>query len=310
LAGFLGIASASAAAPLRHSAVSGNIPPSVLITCPQPSSLSEYVTIPRLVVGWQGDDPDGPGGLPVEYKHLLLGPGSEFPVSQAIADPNSLRDYYANHPNGPWAGWDSTGAGDPSAEFTNLPPDAHYLFVVVAFDEAGDYSPTFDLTTNMLQFRVSYIGYLGPVITLSGPGLDYRYPSGGYCPCPSAEVPVDIGAGLYTTFRWSAVEHTACGDDSVVAYRWALDIEDVSDQTPRTDEATDLTHWSAPSLMTTSATLPPFPLTDPPGTHRLYIEAQDHVGVKSLGIILMTVVDSPTGEVRTSWGSIKSSYRR
>src|SRR2546427_5324709 len=35
-------------------------------------------------------------------------------------------------------------------------------------------------------------------------------------------------------------------------------------RSPRVDEQTDLSHWSAPSLGATSATLPPFTLAHPP----------------------------------------------
>jgi hypothetical protein len=256
-----------------------------------------FVSLPALRVHWEGYDPDGPGGLPVEYKYLLLGPGSEFPVSQALVAPDSLRRYYAHHPLGPWAGWDSTGSDSPSAAFANLIPNEQYVFVVIAFDQAGDYSPVFSLSSNMLRFTVSFMGYQGPVITLTGPGLDYRYPSGGYCPCQSAEVPVEIPERRPTTFGWSAQAFTACDTDSVAWYRWALDIDDVTDQTPRTNEQTDLRHWSTPSPETRSAPLPPFVLANPPAPelHRLTIEAQDKVGVRSLGIIRITVVPSTNG---------------
>jgi hypothetical protein len=290
---------AASASPARRLAAGTNLPPTVQITCPTPSPLFEHYVLPSLRVVWVGHDPDGPGtGTPVEYKYLLLGPSSEFPVSLAIADPDSLRRYYAHHPLGPWTGWSSTGPATPSATFTNLITGEHYLFVVIAFDQAGDYSPVFTLSSNMLQFVVSFnTGYRGPVITMTGPGLDYTYPTGGYCACPSAEVPVDVPEHRPTTFQWSANATMPCDHDGLRSYRWSLDIEDLFDQTPRIDEQTDLSHWSAPSLGTTSATLPPFTLANPPTTemHRLYIEAADDVGLKSLGIILITVVPSTNG---------------
>jgi hypothetical protein len=69
-------------------------------------------------------------------------------------------------------------------------------------------------------------------------------------------------------------------------YRWALGMVDLTDETPRVNEATDLSHWSARSLDITSATLPP--VNPPPGrrlSELLYIEAQDTNGLRSLGIV-------------------------
>jgi hypothetical protein len=96
---------------------------------------------------------------------------------------------------------------------------------VVAFDQQGDYSQIFSLNSNMLHFVVSFnTGYHGPVITMTGPGLDYTYPSGGYCVCPSAEVPVEIQAGSPVTFHWSATALTPCDREGMRSYRWTLDI--------------------------------------------------------------------------------------
>ena len=74
-------------------------------------------------------------------------------------------------------------------------------------------------------------------------------------------------------------------------YRWVLDPADLFDETPRSDEATDWSHWSPRNLATTSATIGPFsPLGPKRETHRLYIEAEDLNGLKSLGIVSMIIV--------------------
>jgi hypothetical protein len=127
--------------------------------------------------------------------------------------------------------------------------------------------------------------YQGPVITLTGPGLDYTYPTGGYCPCPSAEVPFDLPAHQSVTFHWSADASGSC--TGIQWYRWTLDIGDVSDETPRIDEATDLNHWSVKSLGT-SATIGPF--STPGEVHRFLVDVSDMLGLRSLGIIRVTVV--------------------
>jgi hypothetical protein len=136
--------------------------------------------------------------------------------------------------------------------------------------------------------------YIGPILTLSGPGFVHHYPTGGWCPCPSAEVPVDVPKNQAVTFQWSADASGSCTD--VLWYRWTLDIEDVEDETPRIDEATDLAHWSVKSLGT-SATVGPFAN---PGVHRFYVDVSDHTGRRSLGILLITVVENRPPEVQSA----------
>ncbi len=129
--------------------------------------------------------------------------------------------------------------------------------------------------------------YQGPVLTLFGPGLEYHYPTGGYCPCPESEVPIDVAERQAVTFGWSADASSGC--TQIRAYRWALDIADVTDETPRVDERTDLRHWSAWSLVA-SATVGPFTISPGgPDVHRLYVDAKDGIGYRSLGIIRINV---------------------
>ena len=127
--------------------------------------------------------------------------------------------------------------------------------------------------------------YVGPVLTLFGPGLEFHYPTGGYCPaCPETQVPIDVPEHQTVTFHWSADASGGC--TGIHSYRWALDIQDPFDNTPRADEATDLAHWSAPSLAT-SATVGPFIA---PSVHYLWIDAEDGIGYRSLGILRINVV--------------------
>ncbi len=133
--------------------------------------------------------------------------------------------------------------------------------------------------------------YPGPVLSLFGPGLEYTYPTGGYCVCPEATIPIDVPANRTVTFRWSADGSLGCTE--IHWYRWSLDIKDVSDQTPRIDEATDLAHWSIPSLAS-SATIGPFALSPTPAENEryFYVEASDRTGRRSLGILRIHVVES------------------
>jgi hypothetical protein len=266
------------------------VPPPVQITCPTPPEDTILLCPPNVQISWdRAEHGHGFPRPPFQYKFILLGPGSEFPVSAAVNNPESLRDYYADHPLGPWAGWDSTDAHTRQVRYTNLIPSERYLFAVIALDRDGDYSPVFDLTHNLLHFIVGYPANSdewSPVLSMSGPGFHYTYPHGGFCPCESTEIPAQIRDHQRATFRWSAEPGFLCGSLRIRWYRWALDIADVFDETPRIDEETDLQHWSQRSPDATAATLGPFA---PGEVHRLYIEASDDIGLISLGIIRIEV---------------------
>src|SRR5207244_2123964 len=102
---------------------------------------------------------------------------------------------------------------------------------------------------------------------------------GSFCPCPEIEVFLELPAGNRVTMNWDA---DAVQGATIQSFRWALDIDDVTDETARSDENTDLRHWSARSVNVKSATLGPFAGGE---VHRLYVEAEDNVGLRSLGIV-------------------------
>ena len=130
---------------------------------------------------------------------------------------------------------------------------------------------------HMFRFQVSFTGYAGPSLTVFGPGFQREFV--GYF--PATHVDLEVAAGQSVPFHWLAEAGGTCHGIDVRSYRWVLDPEDLSDETPRTDEATDLKHWSAPSLATTSATVGPFAAG--PDLHHFFVEVTDIVGVKSLG---------------------------
>jgi hypothetical protein len=130
-------------------------------------------------------------------------------------------------------------------------------------------------------------GLEGPRICFFNEALDYCYPGGGYCPCPETEVPLEVGAGEIVAMNWSAEPQPGA---AIRAYRWALDIEDVLDETPRVDEQTDFGHWSAWSATTQSVQLGPWNVGE---QHRLYVDVGDDLGLRSLGIVRFEVV-APT----------------
>jgi hypothetical protein len=291
--------------PVSRSFFSYTEAPSVLLTNPTPGDFSFPVLTSSVRFNWVGEDPDGVfNSKPVRYKFILLNPSSAkdgvslHPDTVAI-DPERLRRLFAPS----FAGWDSVCATDPDGtvqscdtttfQYTNLPPNQTYLFAVVAFDEAGAYSPTFNLRSNMLRFRVRLASSAGPTITVFNEFFNYTWRP-GYCICVQTEIFIEVPADRPVTFNWEA---TATEGADMRYFRWSLDNPDLADETPRSDERRDVTRWSTPSLNLTSITLDPFPGTvfpDPPEEHKLYVEAGDNVGLKSLAIIRFQVV-------RASW---------
>jgi len=126
-------------------------------------------------------------------------------------------------------------------------------------------------------------GLAGPILCFQNASLDFCYPTPGYCPCPATEVPYAIAPGQAVTMNWHADPQPGT---EIFWYRWALDIADVEDETPRVNEATDLAHWSVRSLAATSATLGPW---NDGETHRLYVDVDDTQGLRSLGIVRFDV---------------------
>jgi len=272
-----------ASAPEIRAFFASTIAPSVYITSPFPSALQIARVTSTVRISWTGNDADGiHTQKPVRYVWTLLSASSEFPLDAALADPDALRRFYAPD----FAGWHPTSAETTSAQLFNLTPGANYVFAVVAFDEAGAYSPVFSFDTNMLRFRPDLASSLGPIITFSGPTFGFTYPSGGYSLDPNREVPVSLIPGQQMIISWSA--RPAQGSE-VRGYRWRID-GDVGDETPRSDD-TDSGHWSTLSALTTHVTVGPYAGGE---THRLYLEVQDNNGNRSLGIARLEVASFDT----------------
>ena len=259
------------------------VAPSVQITDPVPSHLTTAYVTPSVRFTWTGQDPDGQlTQKPIKYKFKLFSQGGEFPLDVALGAGglNKLRDFYAPR----FAGWDSTSGDTTTVQYTNLTPDASYLFVVVAFDEAGAYSPIFSLDTNCLRLVVKLAAAGGPHICIGNEFFQYCYLSGSYNPQDQNNwIFVEVPFNQPITFNWFATSDPGA---LVSYYRWRLG-GDVSDDTPRSNENTDIRHWSSPSINTTSATVGPF-LRDT--LLFFYVEAADNNGLKSLGIVNFRVV--------------------
>ncbi|HEY2954407.1 MAG TPA: hypothetical protein VGK89_04050 [Candidatus Eisenbacteria bacterium] len=272
-----------ASAPVSRAFWSYTVAPTVHITDPRASAIGRKYVTPAVLIRWEGKDEDGVfTKKPVKYKFKMLTNDTEVSQTAAISSPDLVRRYYAPRN---WAGWDSTDADHPEKQFTNLtpgPPD--YVFVVVAFDEAGAYSPIFSLDDNMLNLRVTFAGSNNPTIGFYNDFFFYEYQQGGYNLIQ--EIPLEVPAGQKITFNWYA---NPIPGSAMRSYRWAVDIVNLDDNTARTDEETDLSHWSAKSLLVTSARLGPYPGG---AVHKLYLEAEDINGLRSLGIVRIKPVQA------------------
>jgi hypothetical protein len=233
---------------------------------------------------------------PVKYKFKMLTDQTEVTLTTARSKPDSVRRYYAPRY---WAGWDSLPGDTTEKQFTGLTPDQEYVFVVVAFDEAGAYSPIFSFNNNMVYMRVTFSGAQNPKITLFNEFFLYEYEQGSHRPTdPSVIIRLEVPAGRNAqdklTFNWFAdpVRDRSTGalvGGPIKSYRWAVDIIDVFDETERTDEENDLAHWSSTSLEVTSCRIGPFPGGE---CHKFYLEAEDVNRLKSLGIVEFCAVQA------------------
>lgn len=268
-----------ASAPLHRSFNAYTITPTVKILSPIPNKLFTPTFGPSFRITWKGDDPDGrTSRTPLQYKWKVFEDGGEIELLTVLLQPDTLRRRY-----GPaFTGWDSVPGTTTQLDVRDLTQGSK-LAVLVAFDEAGAFSPVFSLDDNMLLFNVSYSNALGPVLTLSNEFLYYKYDKASYSLDPTTFIRAEFPADTPLNFFWSGKVHAGT---FVSGYRWKLD-GDVADQTPRTDEATDVTRWSRWSQFSTSCTVPA--IVPPPGqfseTHFFYLEARDNEGQTSLAVV-------------------------
>ncbi|HEY6195937.1 MAG TPA: hypothetical protein VI504_12925 [Candidatus Eisenbacteria bacterium] len=259
------------------------VAPTVQILNPAPTKSLFASVSPSVQIEWTGSDPDGQfSQKPVKYKFKLLDLAD--PVNARYRQfPDSLRIHEAARN---FVGWDSTSADTQFVQFTNLTPDKQYLFALIGFDEAGAYSPVFDLNSNLLQLAVGKASSLGPRIHIFNQFIDFTYDSGGYTTDPLREIPVEIPTHVKITVNWDAIPTQG---SRIQYFRWMVD-GNINDNTQRTDELNDYIHWSQPSpTMPNLTVLRGFEN----GDHRFYLECADNNTQKSLGILKMTAV-TPT----------------
>ena len=262
-----------------------NVAPSVQILKPAPSALLAEQVAPSLVISWSGIDPDGLGSTqPVRYRWKLFGPSGTFSAQTTLQMPDSVLHYY--EPT--FAGWDSLPGNATSLTFHDLLPGQAYVFAIVAFDTAGAYTPLLSAASNLLWIQAEPAATLGPVLRICSDAFAYAWPTGGFLSNPSAYAHVDFAADRPIPLSWSAV---VTRGSIVQGYRWAVDIASLDDATARSNEQTDLSHWSQWTTETNTL-LPAF--EPPPGTasqtHWFYLEAQDDAGNLSLGVLQFNAV--------------------
>jgi hypothetical protein len=272
-------------APVSRSFTSFTIAPTVQIVQPVLNHLFSPTFGPSFHMTWKGNDPDGrTSNQPVQYKFKMFSDaGSDFDFLRVLTDPDSVRRRYAPH----FSEWDSVGGDTTSFDFRDLIPGHHYVVVVVAIDEVGAYSPVMNFDVNMLYFNVSYAGLLGPKLTIYNDSFYYTASTGGGFPLdPAAYIHAEAPAGFPIHFNWSA---TTENGSFVTGFRWMVD-GNVGDETPRTDEATDLVHWSQYSPLSQSVSLPAITPSGASETHFFYLEAQDNNQQISIVVVQYVVV--------------------
>src|SRR5262249_8482052 len=90
---------------------------------------------------------------------------------------------------------------------------------------------------------------------------------------------------LPVTLEWTCTP----GPGAIVTgFRWGLDLARLDDETPRSDEDTDLAHWSRWGLDQQAAL--PAERFGPGARRTFYLEARDNAGNLSLGAIDLSVV--------------------
>jgi hypothetical protein len=271
--------------PLTRSFSSFTVAPQVFIEDPTPSAILFRLVPPSVEIRWRGEDVDGlTGTQPTGYRYRLFKEGAG-PISFAsiLASPDTLRRFY-----GPdFADWDSIGSNVNTLRLESLVPNSRYVFAIVAFDEAGAHSGPFSLYDNLLALRVSYAGAAGPRLHVVSSVFDYTYVAGGFATDEIHTLEFQLPADYPLDVQWTAIPEEG---STIRAYRWAIDIERLDDETPRSNEVTDIRHWSSWALASTSARLGPFEGGAENEEHTLFIEVEDNNGSLTLGLVRASVV--------------------
>lgn len=260
--------------------------PTAKILQPAPNRYLTPLVAPTLRVVFTGTDPDGrTRSTPVRYKYKVIGEGNnELDFVSVLVDPDTLRRRYGPH----YASWDSLPGEASSFTLQNLIPERRYVVALVAFDEVGASTTTFNFDTNLLYMYVSYIGTLGPKLTVFNESFYYQFPSGSFSLDPLSFIRSEAPSGQPVRIRWRATPQQG---SFMTGYRWMVD-GDIGDESPRRDESTDLSRWSQWSVGSEEAVLPP--AEPPPGQSTMrrffYLQARDNNDATSMAVVELTLV--------------------
>ncbi len=276
-----------ASAPAICAFFSYTVAPTVEFVQPKASHLIHPMVPSTTTFTITGTDPDGPvHRRPSYYRYRLFSDQDrEFDFFTMLTNPDSLRRRYAPT----FASWESVSGDTCRLRIEKMLPEHDYVLAVVAVDEAGAYTPVFTYDTNLLLFRCQFPGRFGPCLTIWNEFFSYAYTMGMYNPDPVNYLRIEVPAGQPISFNWRGVAQSGA---ALKSYRWAMDLTSLDDETPRTNERTDWSHWSVATSVATSATVGPFGGTGPDSLeqHLFYIEAEDDNGLKSLAIVQLRVL--------------------
>jgi hypothetical protein len=263
-----------------------------LILSPRPTHQQPIPVPPTFDVNWQQVTVDVPQATaaPTFLTRLVtasdINPANPLGITQEIVTA-FFRDQLANHR----ADW--TATTETKQRLENQEVLVVKYFAVVALDANGAPEPSdtlFSLDANVLGFRATNES-LGPDMLVQNELFNVRKFTSSLDATPRAEI--TLRAGTTTTVNWQAVPDVGRQIDG---FRWAVDLESLSDESPRKN-AKDLAHWSDWSLVTTSATIGPFPAGDAnKAPHLFYVEARDNLGGINLVAVSIRVSARPKAQ--------------
>lgn len=274
-------------APAHVSFDATTLAPTVVIVSPIPSALIVRGVGPTFRISWNGSDPDGlDSKLPAGYRWKVFTQSSVPSVDQIRANPDTISSLYAPS----FVQWDSLPGDATTLVLRDLNPGQTYLFAIIAIDLAGAWSPVLSLYENLLLVRADPAATQGPLVTLYNSTFQFAFKAGGIQLEPALWPWIDYASEFPIVVQWTAAPTSGA---FVRGARWAVDIESVVDESPRSDETTDIRHWSRWS---TATSIQISGLVPPPGapseSHRFYLEVEDDTGALSLVGMHLTVVRS------------------
>ncbi|MGH7724953.1 MAG: hypothetical protein ACREOU_05945 [Candidatus Eiseniibacteriota bacterium] len=264
-----------------------NVLPYAQILSPRPTFQQPVSTTVSFNVTWTGSDPDAADGRPSGYRSRLVTGAEINPINPETITAAQVQAFFANDFATNPGAWQEHATDDTTRMVVNAPPSVRHYLAVTAVDEGGA-DPIYDLNRNVLQFRPTN-ATLGPRLTMWNEYFQRTVNLGGVNPVPVIDLP--LAGGVPITFNWSG---EAPVGRIMNGFRWALDIKDITDETPRLGPD-DLSHWSEWSLTTTAATVGPFS-PPPEGEHHVfYVMARDNFGGVSLMAAAMSVISYVPG---------------